>query len=531
MNDMQVTMQRIRDLSPAHQQDVYNIVTGTPQLKHKFYNNAGSSDARASNSSSNERATLLTQFEKYAGYTIPALFPPESITGAEEVQLDYQSFGAQAVNNLANKIVTTLFHPTRPFFKAQAPQEYVEQSGRSMTDIDADLSALEKKCMVQFAERDGRTVATDVALQLIVTGNSLIHMQPKQVYRHFTYRDYDAVFDVWGELNTCIVREWVHVNTLSKKHCSICMQHGKRESDMVEVFTGIKRISMGYYVVWQEMENFHVLAEDYGVYSKDTLPWKPQRWLVVPGRQAGVGLLEQMSGDFHTLSCMSEAELDLIAIMCDIKTVVKPGGQTKVTDLNNSKPGAYVPGNPDDFKSHMHDVQHQMNSLDKKMQGLIRRLSQMFLLNSNAIRDAERVTAEEIRYVAQELDQVHGGVYSRVARSLQRPIAKDLMRNESPIFKSFKPLIVTGLESLSRMSELDSYRGFINDMTQVGTALTGPHAAWINLEKVTKKFASGWGIDINDVIYTPQEKQQEEQRQLEMQAQLAAVTSTPTGAS
>lgn len=513
---MSVLMERIRGLSPAHQQDVMNIAAGAPTLKHKFY-----SGTHGYNGTTTERSTLLDRFEQYAQWTIPALFPPEDISGAQEVQLDYQSFGAQAVNNLANKIVTTLFHPTRPFFKAQAPDEYVKESGRRLTDIDADLSALEKKCMVQFAERDGRTVATDATMQLIVTGNVLWNMHKGQPYRHFTYRDYDASFDVWGEMTHCIVREWINVNALSAKHAQMCMQYGKRENDMVEVFTGIKRIALGYYVVWQELENFKVLSEDYSVYSKDTLPWKPQRWLAVPGRQAGVGLIEQMAGDFHTLSKMSMAELDLIAVMCDIKTIVKPGGTTKIKDLNEALPGAYVPGNPDDFESHSHDVANQMQWLDKKMQGLIRRLSQMFLLNSNAIRDAERVTAEEIRYVAQELDQVHGGVYSRVARSLQRPIAVDLMRNESPIFKSFKPLIITGLESLSRMSELDMYRGFINDMTTVGTALQGAHGAWVNVENLTKKFASGWGIDINEVVFTPEQKRKEEERQLELQAKLA----------
>lgn len=523
MNDMQLVMERIRGLSPAHQQDVYNVVTGTPTLKQKFHAGWGI------NHSQTERSTMLSRFEQYAAWTIPALFPPEG-TATEEMQLDYQSFGAQAVNNLANKIVTTLFHPTRPFFKAQAPQEYIEQSGRSVTDIEADLTALEKKCMVQFAERDGRTVATDVAMQLIVTGNALWHMQPNQVYRYFSYRDYDASFDVWGELSHCIVREWVNVNTLSERHAKVCMHYGKRENDLVEVFTGIRRIKMDCFVVWQEIENFHVLAEDYGVYSKDTLPWKPQRWLVSPGRQAGVGLVEQMAGDMHTISCMSQAELDLIAILLDIKTIVKPGGQTKVKDLNESKPGAYVSGNPEDVQSHAHDVSAQMNILDAKATKLVRRLSQMFLLNSNAIRDAERVTAEEVRYIAQELDQVHGGFYSRIARSLQKPIAKDLLRNESPVFKSFKPLVITGLESLSRMSELDNYRGFIADMTNVGAALQGPHGAWCNIEKLTKKFASGWGLDVTDVMYTPEEKAAQDKKAIEMQAAVAAANALPQGA-
>lgn len=511
-------MERIRSLSPAHQEDVMKVVSGRPSLKQRFHGHHG-----LSGSSMAERSTYLSRFEEYAGWTIPALFPREG-QHSEEMQLDYQSFGAQAVNNLANKIVTTLFHPSRPFFKAKAPDSYAEESGKRQVDIDAEMTRLEKRCMERFAERDGRTMATNAALQLIVTGNVLINKHKGQLYRHFSYRDYDAEFDSWGELNTCIVREWVTVNAMGADYAKICMQQGKRANDVVEVFTGIQRVAHGYYLVWQEIENYCVLSDNYSIYSRETLPWEPQRWMVAPGRHAGIGLVEQMSGDFHVLSKLSEADLDMLAIMLDVKTLVMPGGRTKVADLNAALPGAYVPGDPNEVNSHVHDVKMQVQYIDTKTQVVIRRLSQMFLLNSNSIRDAERVTAEEVRFMAQELDQVHGGVYSQLARTLQRPLAIDLMMEQSPMFRAIKPLIITGLESLSRLSELDNYRGFIGDMTSVGQALQGPHGAWINLEKLTKKFASGWGIEQEDVMYTPQEKQAEEQRLMQMQMTMEAAS-------
>ncbi|CAM0009444.1 head-tail adaptor [Vibrio phage K436] len=526
MYDSQQVMQRINGLSPAHQKDVHAIVTGRPTLKHKFEGGGGSSNSM-NMQTQNERSTLLSSFEKYAGWTIPALFPPEQITGGEEVQYDYQSFGAQAVNNLANKMTVTLFHPSRPFFKAQAPQSYIEDSGRPLTDIETEMSAVEAQCMTDFAERDGRTAATDILMQLIVTGNGLLQTLKGRPYRCFSYRDYDASFDPWGRLAHMVLREWVCVNTLPAHVAKACMDNGKRESDLVQIFTGVKRLKLDHYVVWQEVENYGILSGDYGVYSEDSLPYKPQRWLVVPGRQAGVGLVEQMAGDFHTLSCMAEADLDLLAIMLDIKTLVKPGGKVKLKEINDSDRGSYVSGEEGDLTSHSHDVSNQVQFLDGRMDKLIRRLSQMFLLNSNAIRDAERVTAEEIRYIAQELDQVHGGVYSRTARTLQRPLALDLLRNVDVAFKTFKPLIVTGLESLSRLSELDSYRGFIQDITNFGQALQGPHARWVNVEGLTKKFAAGWGVDISTVLLTPEQVQAEEKRQLKLQAQAAAAEQLP----
>lgn len=508
-------LERINKLAPAHKQDVFNVLSGTPELKSKFDTGSYAS------TENNERATYLEQFEKYAKWTIPALFP-EEFNFQAEAQVDYQSFGAQAVNNLANKIVTTLFHPVRPFFRAKAPEAYLSNPKVDTENIESQLTALEKKCMERFAERDGRTAMTLLTQLLIVTGNGLLNTRAKDKYRVFSYRDYDATFDTWGNMAHCVVREWTNVNMLSAEHAKICLDNGKDPNDMVQVFTGVRRIAMGYYLVWQEIEDYKILSDGYGVYSEDTVPWKPQRLMAMPNRHAGIGLVEQFAGDFHRLSKLALADLDILAIITNVVTLVKPGSKTKVADLVSAEPGSYIPGVEGDLHSHMHDMRNQSDFVDKKSQEVIRRLSQVFLLNSNVIRDAERVTAEEVRYIAQELDQVHGGMYSMLARSLQRPLAIDLMRDVSPAFKDFTPLIITGLESLSRMSELDSYRGFIQDISAIGQALQGPQAGWINLEKVTTKFASGWGIDKTDVMFTPQEKEAEEQRLLQIQAKAAA---------
>ena len=47
------------------------------------------------------------------------------------------------------------------------------------------------------------------------------------------------------------------------------------------------------------------------------------------------------------------------------------------------------------------------------------RLAFDFLLNSAIQRKAERVTAEEIRYMAQELETAQGGVYSILSQEMQ----------------------------------------------------------------------------------------------------------------
>ena len=70
-----------------------------------------------------ERSYLEHRWEDYAGWTLPYLFPHEEYFSTTEMQHDYNSLGAQALNHLSNKIAVTLFPPSRPFFKIELTPE------------------------------------------------------------------------------------------------------------------------------------------------------------------------------------------------------------------------------------------------------------------------------------------------------------------------------------------------------------------------------------------------------------------------
>jgi hypothetical protein len=100
-----------------------------------------------------------------------------------------------------------------------------------------------------------------------------------------------------------------------------------------------------------------------------------------------------------------------------------------------------------------------------------RQIAQAFLLNSQLTRQAERVTAEEIRAQAQELETSNGGIYSRLAAQWQVPTATivlDQIDFSGKIF-GIKPRIITGMESLSRLGELDAIRMFLADLGMLNT--------------------------------------------------------------
>ena len=55
-------------------------------------------------------------------------------------------------------------------------------------------------------------------------------------------------------------------------------------------------------------------------------------------------------------------------------------------------------------------------------------MSYAFLLHTAIQRDAERVTAQEIRYMAEQLETAMGGVYSLLSQEFQLPLVKILMK-------------------------------------------------------------------------------------------------------
>ena len=97
-----------------------------------------------------ERSYLEHRWQDYAGWTLPYLFPHEEYESTTEMQLDFQSLGAQCVNHLANKIAMTLFAPSRPFFRVELTQEqhqwFIDQ-GFTEGDIEIFTSRAEQQSM------------------------------------------------------------------------------------------------------------------------------------------------------------------------------------------------------------------------------------------------------------------------------------------------------------------------------------------------------------------------------------------------
>ena len=182
--------------------------------------------------------------------------------------------------------------------------------------------------------------------------------------------------------------------------------------------------------------------------------------------------------------------------------------------------------------------QFDLQVVERMIAKLEERLSFAFL-HTAIQRQAERVTAQEIRYMAEQLETAMGGVYSLLSQEFQLPLVAILMKrmesaNEIPTLPkkgSVNPTIITGIEALGRGNDLQKLREFvaeIGNLAQINPAVVQS----LNPDDLIKRIATGLGIDTDGLIKSQEQlaqeaAAQEEQMQNEQMMNMAEKAVAP----
>lgn len=471
------------------------------------------------------REEILTRVERYAGWTLPSVFPNDPLMEYDEMQNDFQSVGAQAVTNLSNKMMMALFQPSKPFFRMQLTQqqkEDLETENMSSAQVDATLAQTERDAMVELNRINARVVLNDAIQHLIITGNALLHLPRNDKMQLYSVRDYTIQRDLKGNVVKLIMRETKAAVALPDDLQAIAYSAGYSESDELTMYTCVRRVDTDKFLIWQELEDICYCHKAVGYVKEDDLEYIPLVWKLCRGKDYGTGLVEDYAGDFHSLSTLAEAILDFTTVCTDVKNLVNPTGMTDVRELTQTPSGGYVHGREQDIYSYTaakelgNSAAFLENQFDKKE----RRLAAAFLLNTSVTRDAERVTAEEIRMQAHELESSLGGVYSRLATELQLPLAKRLIAKLDEAFKAVEPIIVTGFESLSRNSDLDNMRAFIGDLSML-TDVPEEVKARLKIGDLIAVLGAGHGVEYDKVLKDEETVKRDRQQSIKDNATVA----------
>jgi len=336
-----------------------------------------------------------------------------------------------------------------------------------------------------------------------------------------TLRSYVTLRDVDGTVREFVVKETKPMHSLEEK-----VQAMLRSSS--QQYVNDPNMEVGVYT-WGIVADGKVKVRQYAddvslgfhaEYPEKASPWIFLTWSLYPGEHYGRGLVEQHSADFQALEVISTAFEEGVCAAADIKNLVRPGAATDVKELNESPSGSYHVGQEGDITTvSLKDKTADFGIVAQYIDKLETRLSQIFLMLTGAIRDAERVTTEEIRRIAHELDSAHAGVYSLLAMEWQVPLATLALRDLDLRVGStvIEPRVITGLENLSRAGDMDNLRAALIDLSGIA-GLPETWQAEFNRAAILNFVLSSRGLQADQLLKTPEQKSEEQAQQ---QAQVA----------
>jgi hypothetical protein len=216
---------------------------------------------------------------------------------------------------------------------------------------------------------------------------------------------------------------------------------------------------------------------------------------------------------------LNDAIVKTAALAADMKYGVDPASIVDIQELNRAQPGTYHMMKKDDVFPIAFTNIVDMQSVVTLVEKLEKQIETVFLLNSSIQRDAERVTAEEIKYMAQELETAFGGIYSRFATDWQlREATLLLKRIKISIGKDIYPQIITGLDSLSNAGEMSNMTLWIQDLAALQTVPPEIRNV-IDPMQYAIYCAVRRGVEYKKILKSQQQMQQEQQQLQQQQAQ------------
>jgi hypothetical protein len=466
-----------------------------------------------------DRQTFLTRARECATYTIPSLIPPDGASGATEYPTPYQSLGARGVNNLAGRLLMTLLPPNATFFRLTLDEELARQLDPQAKDaFGMALSLIEQAVLKEVEIRNLRPGAFESLKHLIVAGNVLVFITPKKGMRVFPLSQYVVDRDPEGNVLEIVVKETVSPSILPPEVADAVRakaDSSQTPEKFVDLYTHVERHGKSFYV-YQQVKGI-TLTDSTGSYPIEKSPWLALRWTRIDGESYGRSHCDEYLGDLVSMEGLSKAILDAAQAAAKVVWLVNPNGTTDPADLeapNNS----VRPGHKDDVTALSLDKSADLQVARNTAEGLETRLSYAFLLNSAIQRNGERVTAEEIRYMANEIENAVGGMYSTIAEEFQLPLVVVLMaamtrENRLPSLpdRTVHPTIITGFDALGRSQELLR----LTDSLTLLAGIIGPQELVLRLNNsdlITRVF-SARGVDPKGLVRDEAEVQQQIKQQ------------------
>ena len=484
-----------------------------------------------------KRSIYLRRAIDCSSLTIPSLIPDSDQNyayGSEpysRLNSLHQGAGARGLSGLSAKLLLALMPPSQPFFKLSLQPAAVRQltemsqdSQAEMSRADVALADIEQQVVKKLDKLKARTAIFELCKHLLCGGNGLIYVGPQEI-KMFSLRSFCVSRDPEGNLSEIVVREEVAREFLPP---GTNTKDGEDSTTPTDVYTWVRFKPEEDRVEWHQEHEGKKIPGSQGFSRMETCPWICCRLYRVAGESYGRSLVDDVIGDLQSLESLTRAIVEGSLIAAKAVALVNPNGVTRADAIARAENGAVVAGNPADVEFLTVAKQSDFSTALQTMQLIERRLNFAFLNNEAATRDAERVTAEEIRLMAEMLDSGLAGVYSLMSVELQLPLIKRVifLMQQAGELDALPPefvdvQITTGLDAIGRGND----KARLTNFMQVCAATIGPEQLlqYINASELIRRFAASDGIKTAALVKEPEEleAEQAQAQQIALEQQLA----------
>ena len=487
-----------------------------------------------------ERENFLERARDNSAVTIPDLIRESGDNSGSDTETPWESVGAYLVNNLTNKIALSLFPQGVSWVEFEPSRDVLEALREQLPNegafAEARLALTQRLAYIEQSEF-GTAIAKDGDAAILT----------KAVKHLLVAGSYGLGFDeATGKIRGIpLNRFWTARGADGKVYASVVEDPTRFAllDDDIKAMVALKRL--GRTTVTDD-EYQMLMNQPVSVFTYQEL--KGGRWhiheevegQIVPGSETtsdedlprfifpvyelrddenfGRSYVEYYVGDLEAIDGQSQVVQEGSAAAAMFIRLVRPGGVTSKTDLEEAANLDIIAGNAEDVTTLQSEKTRDFQASISIQERIISRLERAFLLTSSIQRDAERVTRAEIVTLAQELENQLGGAYALMGITLQAPYAVGKLyrlQKHGRMTDWQKDLVdvtvLTGAATLGRAKAMTNTLQALQVLVQV----LGPQWAMTNVnpEGLTNLVMAGYGATRQGVIYTKEEAQQNMRQQ------------------
>lgn len=488
----------------------------------------------------NDKRFFIKTAKECCRYTIPTLLMYfEDNSRVYDIEYPYQCLGATGISNLSSKLLTALTPSNLPFFKFMiSDYGLIQERSQELSDfrviVDKSLSDYALQVTDLIKTSNDTSFLYEMWQLLLVSGNVLIKdPDDNSNIRIYSLRDYCVRRDRAGTPVEIVLKENVSPDVLPKEILEQIKTKLDMPSEVQELPSDERKEQKGYNIYTyckREQEYWYIHQEVKGIIISgteqkvplDACPFIALRIFNGAGEDYSRSYVSNYLGDLKSLDGLSQASIEAAAMISRHILLVDPTGLTDKDDVAEAVNGETIDGRPADVSFLQAQKGYDLRTVSEEASKIEERLNRAFLITNGMIRDAERVTREEIRAVAKEIEEALGGLYSTCSHSFQVPYLKRKlyklrkMKLLPPLDENIKPVIVAGFEALGTNSEKDNLIEFMN----YAKDLTGGNFSSVfKTNNLIKKVAAIMSINLDGLIYTDEELEQQKAQAMQQQTQ------------